>query len=46
VQGARWDLAEAKLQAYIERTVASAPPLSPEQRDCLAVLLQSPRMSS
>ncbi len=36
VLDARRDLAEAKLQAYIERTVASAPPLSPEQRDRLA----------
>jgi len=45
VQDARRDLAEAKLQAYIERTVASGPPLSPEQRDRLAVLPQSPRMS-
>jgi hypothetical protein len=46
VQDARRDLAEAKLQAYIERTVASAPKLSPEQRDRLAILLQSPRTSA
>ncbi len=46
VQDARRDLAEAKLQAYIERMVASGPQLSPEQRDRLAVLLQSPRTSS
>ncbi len=38
---ARRDLAEAKLAAYIQRVVDQAPPLSPEQRDRLAVLLRS-----
>ncbi len=38
---ARRDLAEAKLAAYIQRVVDRAPPLSPEQRDRLAVLLRS-----
>ena len=46
----RWDkpnqddtarnLAEAKLAAYIERTVAAAPPLTAEQRDRLALSLR------
>lgn len=34
------DLAAAKLEDYIRRTVESAPPLTPEQRDRLAVLLR------
>ncbi len=39
---ARRDLAEAKLAACIQRVVDDAPvPLSPEQRDRLAVLLRS-----
>lgn len=37
---ARRDLAEASIQAYIERTVAAAPPLTSEQRDRLALLLR------
>ena len=36
----RRDLAEAKLAAYIARTVAAAPPLTPAQRDRLALLLR------
>lgn len=36
---ARRDLAAAKLQASIERTLAEAPELSPEQRARLAALL-------
>lgn len=37
---ARAELAEAKLAAYITRTVATAPPLSAEQRNRLALLLR------
>ncbi len=40
VQDARRALAEEKLKAYIERTVASAPPLTSEMRDRLALLLR------
>jgi len=39
---ARRDLAAAKLQDYIERTLADAPPLSDAQRERLAVLLRGP----
>ena len=35
------DLREARLEAYIRRTVDAAPPLSDEQRDRLAVLLRA-----
>ena len=48
--GARWgtpdrddtarDYAAAKLEDYIRRTVDTAPPLTPEQRDRLALLLR------
>ena len=34
------DLAAANLEDYIRRTVDAAPPLTPEQRDRLAVLLR------
>lgn len=37
---ARRDLAAAKLEQYIERTVAEAPPLTAEQRDRLAGILR------
>lgn len=37
---ARRSLASAKLSAYIQRTVDSAPPLTTEQRDRLALLLR------
>lgn len=36
---ARRDLAAARLEEYIERTVAAAPPLTPAQRDRLSALL-------
>lgn len=36
---ARRDLKEARLADYIRRTVDAAPPLTPEQRDKLALLL-------
>jgi hypothetical protein len=39
---ARRNLAAAKLDAYIQRVIAEAPPLTPEQRDRLAVLLRPP----
>src|SRR4051812_31311771 len=39
---ARRNLAAAKLQDYIERTLADAPPLTDTQRDRLALLLQRP----
>lgn len=37
---AKRDHAAAKLAQYIERVVDEAPPLTPEQRDRLAVLLR------
>lgn len=37
---ARQLLKEARLEDYIRRTVAAAPPLSDEQRDRLAILLR------
>lgn len=40
VSAARADLAAAKLEEYIARVVATAPPLTVEQRDRLAVLLR------
>jgi hypothetical protein len=39
---ARRNLAAAKLQDYIERTLADAPPLTDIQRDRLALLLRDP----
>ena len=38
---ARRELATAKLEDYITRTVDAAPPLTPEDRDYLASLLRS-----
>ncbi len=40
MEQARRELAEAKLAPYIQRVVDEAPPLSPEQRDRLALLLR------
>jgi hypothetical protein len=40
VRDAQRLLAEEKIKAYVERTVAAAPPLTPEQRDRLALLLR------
>jgi len=37
---ARRDLAASKIADYIRRTVDAAPPLLPEQRDRLAILLR------
>jgi hypothetical protein len=37
---ARRDLAAAKLEAYVQRVVSEAPPLTSEQRDRLAALLR------
>ncbi len=39
VREARRDLAAAKLEAYIERVVAGAPELTPEQASRLSALL-------
>lgn len=40
VDDARRDLRAARLEDYIARTVAAAPPLTTEQRDRLAALLR------
>jgi len=40
LQDANRVLAEEKLKQHIVRTVACAPPLTPEQRDRLSVLLR------
>lgn len=40
ITSTRAELAAAKLEQYIERVVAEAPPLTPAQRDRLALLLQ------
>ena len=40
VRSARRDLAEEKIKAYIERTVAAAPELTQDQKARLAQLLQ------
>lgn len=39
---AKRDLAAAGLEQFIRRTVDAAPPLSPDQRDRLALLLRAP----
>ena len=39
------DDGEAGLDAYVARLVAAAPPLSGRQRDTLALLLRSPRVT-
>lgn len=40
LERARRDLRAARLEDYIKRTVAVAPPLTSEQRDRLALLLR------
>lgn len=40
ISAARRDLAAAKIQQYVERVVAEAPPLTPEQADRLAAILR------
>jgi hypothetical protein len=40
---ARRDLAAAKIEQYVRRVVEEAPPLSPQQRDHLASLLDGGR---
>lgn len=40
LENAQRVLAEEKIKAFVERTVAAAPPLTPEQRDRLALLLR------
>ncbi len=39
---ARRDLKAARLEDYIRTVVSTAPPLTPDQRDRLALLLRSP----
>jgi hypothetical protein len=41
LKDARRNLAAEKLATYVSRTVESAPPLTPEQRDRIASLLRS-----
>lgn len=41
VQSARQALAEEKIKAFVERTVAAAPPLTPEQQSRLRSLFQA-----
>lgn len=40
VAAARRDLAAAKIESYVAKTVAGAPPLTKEQLDRIAVLLR------
>lgn len=40
---ARRELAAAKLEAYVQKVVANAPPLTSSQRDRIAVLLRPAR---
>lgn len=40
---AKRELAAARLAAHIRRTVDAAPPLTPAQRDRLALLLRAPQ---
>ena len=40
---ARESLKASRVDEYIRKVVADAPPLTPEQRDRLSVLLSSPR---
>jgi hypothetical protein len=42
---ARSDLAEAKIRQFITKALASAPPLSSEQRDRLRALLEPARVA-
>lgn len=39
---ARRDLASANIQAYVEKVVSAAPPLTIEQIDAIAALLRRP----
>lgn len=45
VDDARRELAVEKITQYVERVVASAPELTPEQRSRLAALLRAERVS-
>jgi hypothetical protein len=40
-QEARRDLAAAKIEDYVSRVVAEAPPLTPAQRDRIAALVKA-----
>jgi hypothetical protein len=44
IQAARQDFAAAKIEAYIEKTLAAAPELEPEQLTKLAELLKPVRI--
>ncbi len=46
IASAKAALAEAKLAAYIERTLAEAPPLTDRQRTALAELLRPVRIAA
>lgn len=39
IESARQELAAAKLEAYVEKVVAEAPPLTPEQLDLISAAL-------
>lgn len=45
IDAARQALAAAKLEAYVAKVIAIAPPLSPEQRDRLALLFRPEKVS-
>jgi hypothetical protein len=45
VLNARRDLHAARLEDYVTRTLATAPPLTDEQRERLALLFQQPAAS-
>jgi Spy/CpxP family protein refolding chaperone len=42
VQAARAELATALREDHIRRLIEKAPPLTPEQRECIAALLAGP----
>jgi hypothetical protein len=42
IESARRELAAAKLEAYVAKVVAAAPPLTPEQSRIIAALLTAP----
>lgn len=42
VKAAKRDLAEAVIEQFVQKTLAAAPPLLPEQKARLAAILQGP----
>ncbi len=42
IDRARAELKDAKAQEYVRKLVSEAPPLTPEQRDRLAIILLDP----